>query len=323
MPRVSRRYADPDVESYSHVPPSGCHGWAFYSSAARMLTVSSGLISRRYEKTPTVPSRRRPPARPVAQVPDIVEAGFRKNELPVDNDVAVVPGIEHRAVDRHGDMVGVEEHLAVVVVVDDRTEPVPDIAVGLRSCVERQHLSVVEDTAPPPAERFIPFFHREERLVGRCRLLATEFGNIPEKWDGLPPPALGLGEEGTCRTVPLQVRNRPPELADEILLDGVAPPSRPVPETLGPDPCAGMVRLRVIEDVRGLGAPGVGDMKIVPDKDVTVEKIGQVTSSLPETRCTRDRERCALPYRQEPGPRRRNPVGARGDCRAGSRPAWR
>lgn len=66
---------------------------------------------------------------------------------------------------------------------------------------------------------------------------------------------------------------------------------------------------RVVEDVHGLGAPGVGDVKVVADEDIAVEEIGQITSSLPETRCTRDRERCALPYRQEPGPRRRNPVG--------------
>ncbi|WP_214019418.1 DUF365 domain-containing protein [Methanoculleus sp.] len=32
-----------------------CHGSAIYSSTARILTVSSGLISRRYEKPPTVP----------------------------------------------------------------------------------------------------------------------------------------------------------------------------------------------------------------------------------------------------------------------------
>jgi len=244
-----------------------------------------------------------------------VEAGHRKNELPVGNDVTVIPGIEHRAVDRRGDVVGVEEHLAIVVVIDDRTEPVPDLAVGLRSRVKRQHLPILEDGAPPPAEFLIPLFHREKRHQGRCRLLATEFGNMPEKRDGLPPPALGFGEEGLRRPVPLQVRNRPPELADEILLDGVAPPSRPVPETLGPDPCAGMVWLRVLKDVRGLGAPSVGDVKIVPDEDVAVEEIGQVTSSLPETRCTRDRERCALPYRQEPRPRRRNPGGSRAGYR--------
>jgi len=116
--------------------------------------------------------------------------------------VPIIPGVEHRAVDRRGDIVGVEEHLAVVVVVDDRTEPVPDFAVGLRSRVKRQHLPVLEGGAPPPAERFIPLFHRQERHQGRCRLLAAEFGNMPEKRDGLPPPALGLGEEGLRRTVP-------------------------------------------------------------------------------------------------------------------------
>ena len=244
-----------------------------------------------------------------------MEAGFRKDDLPVGDDVAVIPGIEHHAVDRRGDVVGVEEHLTVVVVVDDRTEPIPDLAVGLRSRVKRQHLPVLENRAPPPAEVLVPLLHREKCRESRCRLFATEFGNIPEKRDGLPSPALGLGEEGICRTVSLQVRNRPPELPDEILLDGVAPPSRPVPETLGPDPCAGMVRLRVLKDVRGLGAPGVGDVKIVADENVTIEEIGQVTSSLPETRCTRDCGRCALPYRQEPVPRHRNPVGARAGYR--------
>ena len=39
----------------SHVPPSERHGSAIYSSTARIFTVSSGLISRRYEKPPTVP----------------------------------------------------------------------------------------------------------------------------------------------------------------------------------------------------------------------------------------------------------------------------
>lgn len=97
--------------------------------------------------------------------PDVTQIGM--------SNLTVIPGVEHRAVDRRGDIVGVEEHLAVVVVVDGRTEPVPDLAVGLRSRVDGQHLSVVEGTAPPPAERFIPFFHREERLVGRCRLLAA------------------------------------------------------------------------------------------------------------------------------------------------------
>jgi len=63
---------------------------------------------------------------------------------------------------------------------------------------------------PPPGERFIPLFHCEERLQARCRLLATEFGTMPEKRDGLSPPALGLGEESICRTIPLQVRNGPP-----------------------------------------------------------------------------------------------------------------
>ena len=150
-----------------------------------------------------IPSRRRPPAHPVPQIPDIVEAGLRKNELPVGDDVTVIPGIEYHAADRRGDIVGVEEHLAVVVVLDDRTEPVPDLAVGLRSRVKHQHLPVLEGGAPPPAEFLIPLFHREERHQGRCRLLATEFGNIPEKRDGLPPPALGLGEEGLRRTVPL------------------------------------------------------------------------------------------------------------------------
>ena len=72
------------------------------------------------------------------------------------SNLTVVPGIEHRAVDRRGDMVGVEEHLAVVVVVDDRTEPVPDIAVGLRSRVDGQHLSVVEGTAPLRPSRAPP-----------------------------------------------------------------------------------------------------------------------------------------------------------------------
>jgi len=147
-------------------------------------------------------SRRRPPARPVPQIPDIVEAGLRKNELPVGDDVTVIPGIEYHAVDRCGDIVGIEEHLAVVVVLDDRTEPVPDLAVRLRSCMKRQHLPVLEGGAPPPAELLIPLFHRKERHVGRCRLLAAEFGNMPEKRDGLPPPALGLGEEGLRRPVP-------------------------------------------------------------------------------------------------------------------------
>ena len=87
---------------------------------------------------------------------------------------------------------------------------------------------------PPPRERFTPLFHCEERLQARCQLLATEFGNILEKWDGLSPPALGLGEKGFRRTVPLQVRNGPPELAGEILLDGAAPSTRPAPETLRP-----------------------------------------------------------------------------------------
>lgn len=254
-------------------------------------------------------SRRRPPARPVTQVPDIVEAGLRKNEIPVGDNVAVVPGVEHHAVDRYGDMVGVEEHLAVGVVIDGRAEPLPDLAVGFRSCVECQHLPVLEDGTPPAAEFFVLLFHRNKCLESRSRLLAAESGNIQEKRDDLPFPGSGLGEEALRRPVSLQVCNRPPELVDEILLDGVAPSSRPVPETLGPDPCAGMVRLRVVEDVCGLGAPGIGNMKIIPDKDVTVEEIGQVTSSLPETRCTRDRERCALPCRQEPGPRRHNPVG--------------
>lgn len=175
--------------------------------------------------------------------------------------------------------------------------------------MERQHLSVFEDGTPSAAEFFVLLFHRKECLESRSRLFAAEPGNIPEKRDDLPSPALGLREEALRRPVPLQVRNRPPELADEILPNGVAAPSRPVPETLGPDPCAGMVRLRVVEDVRSLGAPGIGDVKIVPDKDVTVEEVGQVTSSLPETCCTRDRERCALPYRQEPEPRRRDPAG--------------
>ena len=125
-----------------------------------------------------------------------MEVGLRKNELPVDNDVPVIPGVEHHAVDRCGNVVGVEEHLAVVVVLDGRAEPFPDLAIGLRSCVERQHLPVFENAAPLPAKFFIPLFHREECLLGRCRLPATEFGNIPEKRDDLPPPALGLGEEG-------------------------------------------------------------------------------------------------------------------------------
>lgn len=244
---------------------------------------------------------------PLAQEPDIVEAGCGKNEIPVGDDVAVVPGVEHHAVDRRGDVVGIEEHLAVVVVVDDRTEPRPDLTIGLRSRVECQHLLILKDGTPPPAERFILLFHRQKRLQSRSRLLAKESGNIQEKRNSSPPAGLSLGEEALRRTVPLQVRNRPPELADDHVLNGTAPSSRPVAETLDPDPRAGMVRLRVVEDVCGLGPPGVGDVKIVPDEDVAVEKIGQATSSLPETRCTRDRGRCASPYRQEPGPRRRNP----------------
>jgi len=308
-PSRSRVIVQHAIDAYvADGPISVCN----YSRALQGLS-KIGKTSLKSDRE--VPSRRRTAARPVAQTPDIVEAGFRKNEIPVGDDVPVIPGVEHHAIDRCGDVVGVEDHLAVVVVVDDRTEPVPYLAVGFRSCMDGQHLPVLEDGTPPPAEFFIPLFHRCERLQNRSRRLARESGNVPEERDDSPPASLGLDEEGLRRTGPLQVRNRPPELADEILLDGVAPPSRPVPETLGPDPRAGMVRLRVFEDVRGLGAPSVGDVKIVPDEDVTVEEIGQVTSSLPETRCTRDREKCALPYRQEPGPRRRNPVGARGDYR--------
>jgi len=229
--------------------------------------------------------------------------------------MAVIPGVEYHPVVRCGDVMGVEDHLAVVVVLDDHTEPVPDLPIGFSSCVERQHFPVLENRTPTPAERFVLLFHRQEFFQSSSRLLVTESGNILEKWNGLPLAGLGLDEKVIQRIVPLQVRNRPPELADELLLDGVAPPSRPVTETLRPDPCAGMVRLRVVEDIRSLGAPGVGDVKIVSDEDVAVEEIGQVTSSLPGTRCMRDRGRCASPYRREQRPHNRNPGDEKVDCR--------
>lgn len=81
---------------------------------------------------------------------------------------------------------GVTPSLALILQPDRRAaSPAP---VGSR--VEGE-----EVLPPPPGERFIPFFHREECLVARCRLLATEFGNMPEKRDGLSPPAPGPGEE--------------------------------------------------------------------------------------------------------------------------------
>ena len=81
---------------------------------------------------------------------------------------------------------GVTTSLALILQPDRRAaSPAP---VGSR--VEGE-----EVLPPPPGERFIPLFHREECLVARCRLLATEFGNMPEKRDGLSPPAPGPREE--------------------------------------------------------------------------------------------------------------------------------
>ncbi len=105
---------------------------------------------------------------------------------------------------------GIEDHLTIVIVIDDRTEPAPYLTVGFLSGMKRQHLPILKDGAAAT--------HRALHIALSPREAypeppSAEAGNNLEQRDGSPPPGPGGISSGY----------RSAALSPEVWLDPYAP----------------------------------------------------------------------------------------------------